>query len=723
MKNLKKVIKSLLLLCFAVLLGASEPQSGDYSKSVNHINVDDPSVQFLQNVNLMLCIINNSGYQQTDVSQLYVSQYSSVSSDLCNLSYSSIVGTESAVSNGYKLKYVVHPGTNNGGQQIDFTIISNIGDFAYKPFNTGVLNIFQSPSQSNPYGIFNFSFKSNSGSGYISSNITNLGQAQLVYYLDNVTYGVLLSANESNGYGSVVFGGTQYHIAYDANYLCESSTVDQCYNRRSIASTNVYQYALFNDDGSAVNDPGPLGYDVYSNGTFLGVVDYFAATSNEGGFSNNKSINYRDMTSSGALQSGSIYKASGLMYRYTAESIAFAQLAGVQMDVINNESRSTITWSPNNGGEFLLVSKSNNGGMTETFSPPYPVYDQESMIADNVIKCDNSGQGESGYLLVQPHMVNTQQSRVPVVSNCSITGNNPVSGDYLPPLAGTTFQFWSYNQVQATANQSNQTMYCFLDCAVNESGTKVSPLSGDGSGGSSNDGESIPYITYNFDSGLEYSLKVADSNISYNEKAITSSDVSSGMILYPQDQYNRLIHQDQVQVTTSNSNAVNALLNNGFINQFYTWLTGSNNSTIGIKDSSGNLLPISGPLQLAYSESGTTYSLDYIGNGIIQGLPATCVNIDDGSLATDAANCGSDDTQTTWKRMNIPDRTQVTDLNGKTYWVRPTYTVVTISPLTSTLSFSQNPNSNPDLDNIMAKAMQLPLPEPSGYNINGVIYP
>ena len=121
------------------------------------------------------------------------------------------------------------------------------------------LNVFihlsatQSPSASQPYGLFRLDYlgKKNGATGFngfIDSQATSISQYETGKNSSNTAM-ALSATSTSSGAGTIAsVGGASFNFAYDANYFRRSDgTNDECFDRsKANAQRSVWQYGTYN---------------------------------------------------------------------------------------------------------------------------------------------------------------------------------------------------------------------------------------------------------------------------------------------------------------------------------------------------------------------------------------------------------------------------------------------------------------------------------------------
>ena len=765
---MKKIIKSITFLGSLIILCAAAPTSGDYAAAVNQIQVNNTVQQSLQQVNNILCIVGLTDYPQFTNAGPTLAL---VNQNICNQSGNpgqqagSNGGSTTGAPNYFNIIFDAVRANNSSPESVKIWITGNIGGGNGQPesaYIEAVLNVSESPSASNPYGLFNFSFVGYLQSdinhttpmmqGYIRSELNSDGVVQLVFYQgspgsssqDNKV--ILIGAGTTDGYGQAAIPDnsnnslTNYIVAYNSGFLLESDSINTsiCYNRNSVTNY-TYQYGVFNSDGSTLINTGTSGngvsgYPVVYNGV-QGFLSYYGLSLPSGsGIASGAPVQYQDPTSGYSTKNGTIYQAGGLMSQYNAQSLTFSQIVNVSLSVPSmNNGNSLIFWT---GSDFVLVGTQTcdmNGCKTVPQATPYPTFDAESFATNasifiNQTPGQNSGTGSVNlYLNGLGGGGNTQ---VTLFESCSYGQFGPVcdTSTYIPPNNESSFVVWQNSVVAASVSPESQLLYCFQNCPYQSNGQWSYGYPGqDGSGGTyesgPESGQNIAYITYQFtqtagsSANPTYSLQIADTNSQYDRQNITSTE--SNFIVSGQ-----LLTQSQYLAITGGSltSPPNSALLYQAGGQYYQWQTGglasgaTYNYFTGIDDDNSNLLSVVSPMTLIYNDiggSGSSSFLQYSGPGNLQGIPGICVT--ESGAPTSSNNCGNGGT--TWQpEFSIPDASPATDFAGNQYWVRPLFTSQVLD------NGGGSCTSDAGIMTNIANAANLSLPESSGYSANGKTY-
>ena len=748
----KKIIKSITFFGSLILLCAAAPTSGDYSLAVNQIQVNNSVQQSLQQVNNILCIVGLTDYTQFTNSGPTLAL---VNQNICNQSGNpgqqagADGNSATGAPNYFNIVYNATRAGKTSPEKVVIWITGNIGDNNQpeSAYIEAVLNVAESPSVSNPYGLFNFTFVGYLQSdvnhttpmieGYIRSEINADKVVQFIFYQRDPSgqqnQVILIGAGTNSGYGQAAIPQngnslTNYVLAYDSGFLLESSPSENsiCYDRNN-SKDYTYQYGVFNPDGSTLINTGTggdgvSGYPVVYSGV-QGFLSYYGLSLPTGSsVSSGAAVQYQDPKNGYATKSGTIYQAGGQMSRYDAKNLTFGQIKGVSLSVpsINNVNN-LIAWT---GEGFVLVGTQNcsqNGCTTTPQAKPYPVFDAESFATNGSIFINQNPGQSSGTGSVNLYLNGLGaggSTQVTLFESCSYDSVGPVCdpSTYVAPKNESSLVVWQNSVVAPTISAESQLLYCFQNCPYESNGQWMNGNPQyDGSGGFGK-----YYITYTFypsqTGESAYSLILTDESSSYKGSTITSTDtnyIGTGPLL-TYDQYSAITGGN-----IDNPPNIESLYQAG--NYYYQWQTGglangnSYNYYTGIKDSSGNLLSVVSPMTLIYeSSNGSSYFLQYSGPGNLQGIPGACYNESDDTVVTSGNGCGQGGT--IWKtEFNIPDGSELKDFANNQYWVRPLFT-------SQNLAHANGSCTANSITNGISSAQNLELPESTGYTINGVTY-
>jgi hypothetical protein len=147
------------------------------------------------------------------------------------------------------------------------------------------LSATQSPSASQPYGLFRLDYlgKKNGSTGFngfVDSQATSISQFETGNNSNNTAM-ALSATSTSSGAGTIAtIGGASFDFAYDASHFRRSDgTHDRCFDRsRANAERSVWQYGTYNaNDGSRVDMARP-GFPIaasYAGTSYYGFANYW----------------------------------------------------------------------------------------------------------------------------------------------------------------------------------------------------------------------------------------------------------------------------------------------------------------------------------------------------------------------------------------------------------------------------------------------------------------
>ncbi|MCC6408866.1 MAG: hypothetical protein IT453_17010 [Planctomycetes bacterium] len=272
----------------SVAPGYTAPSGTDYENDTSKAHVYDPSMQSIETVNGILCMVGQTAADQMVNQGLYVAQ---VNEDKCGMgSDESSSGEGQSSSQGlasYNLWVVDSTRADNDAQQIvQFWLESDMGG------GGGVIqaqvDIDAAPSDANPFGDFALNFAGLAGGdtindptmwGTLASTAVTPGNIGFSFYNDQgdvdsapavnefaerVAAAVDMSADQTTGVARVsrierfndpMSGDSgqitgEYRLAFDANYVLrgKDSDPDVCLHRDQFL-THVWRYNLYHASG------------------------------------------------------------------------------------------------------------------------------------------------------------------------------------------------------------------------------------------------------------------------------------------------------------------------------------------------------------------------------------------------------------------------------------------------------------------------------------------
>lgn len=723
--NYKSMLKFILGGAVLALICASVPTSGAYVTDVTQVQVNNSAQDAVSQINQILCVIANTNYSavNTDGTPKFIGQgniLAQVDQSMCQTGGNpgqQSNGTNASGTTNYLNIIFNAPAraSNNDPQTAKMWITGNVGGGNGEPMPVlieATLSVSQTPSTTNPYGLFDFEFTgypqglpvtpANAAmKGYIHSELNSDGQQQLSFVQ---TQGggqggqsaktqqlILLGNGIESGYGQVMMpdfgpGGQgqtqQLALSYNSGNLLQEVTTggastDKCFNRNDIESV-VYQYGLYNNDGSPLVHENSA-YPVIINGQ-QGFLNYYGlglpngqviTTSNDG-----ESLTYID-SPGGTLKNGKLIVKSGKMSTLNTKTFTLGELTGMQLSVPEagtmgspTNKSDIIQWSKITQS-FLMVgtqSCDQSGCATSAVTPiTYGSADFAKIIQISGTGIDGSG-GVGTVNFWLNGLGAGGNTQLQVATNCTMPP--PPSGPNQQPQPGSCSNYatltnesslaiWDNSLVIPGATESKTTYYCVSQCPyLNDSGEWVSGQPGfDGSG------VDHQYITYRFDP-VAYTL-TGTSGLA-NDESIAVTPQQGGQImsgpLLTASQYNSILRNGFPDM---------AKLYDGTITSYLQWQSGSGfNQYVGVADSSGTALPLNAPLQLTYTNpvtGGNTF-LQYSGVGNLQGVPGECVDQNESPVGQN--QCGQPGY--TWiPTYNITSGAQVSDVTGtNSYWVK-----------------------------------------------------
>ncbi len=254
------------------------PPNSAYATDPQTEYVQDDTSDSIASLNMVLCIVGSMGAGSNVNAGPYIAL---VDMNKCDNKQASAAAAGA---------------TNYATAVLDVTRTSNtdpmIGKVWLSMSDQGnALNVFihlsatQSPSASQPYGLFRLDYlgKKNGATafnGFIDSQATSISQYETGNNSSNTAM-ALSATSTSSGAGTIAsMGGTSFNFSYNANYFRRSDgTNDQCFDRsKANAQRSVWQYGTYNaNDGSRVDMAHPgFPIDAISGGTtYYGFANYW----------------------------------------------------------------------------------------------------------------------------------------------------------------------------------------------------------------------------------------------------------------------------------------------------------------------------------------------------------------------------------------------------------------------------------------------------------------
>lgn len=722
LNNLAKLLGACFM--FAVFC-ADAPISGAYAAAITQYQLNNPAQDAVQTVNTILCVLTASQYSQhTNGGPQFIQVNQNDCEGSGNPGQQGSSSENSAVPKIMNITYnATRANTTTAPELVDIWIEANFGGGGQEG-GGGVQDLnahlvaTATPTDTNPYGIFNFDFAlfphGQAGqesalmmSGYVNTSQLANGQTQLLYAETGKDGGsnktqtnqvILIGNGITTGYGSVSMpnrqgdsGGVNSTItmAYNSNNLLTSTSDgaaadDVCYNRNSTHDF-VYVYGVYDNSGDPVVIPNG-GYQITYNGQ-RGWYGYYGIGLPSGAApTNNTAITYANQDGSSPKE-GTVVVKNGRMNSVSAKAFTLADLSGVPINVPQsftnngggNNISDIISWDKATQSFNKVGTQTCNpqSGCITTATVPASPFGQTEFQSIAQISF-NGGQGIGTVQFQFNGVGSSGNTQIQLFSGCTQEPpTNPNQGPgsvtcstYISPTNTTAISVWSNNTVTPSSG-SPTIYYCVQGCPYesNNQWSMANPQY-DGSGGQfvggQESGQNIPYITYSFDPE-SYTLTIADESApAINGQAISLSGTENGQFIGS----GPLLTQDQYTAISGGVDKVNyaALYDGTTVNPYLQWQTSNQSwsSYTGIKDSDGNYIPLSNPLQVVYTDTttGGANFLQYAGEGNLQGIPGTCVD-QDGSVV----QCGPG---TIWvPAFSIPDGSQLTTFGGNTsYWVR-----------------------------------------------------
>lgn len=711
--SLNNLIKFTIGVLTLMVLCAAVPSSGPFVTYKTQYQLNNPVQNAVSTVNTILCVLTLTKYSEHTNGGL---QFVQVDQKLCdNSGNPGQQGNNSDNSAVPQIMNVAYNATRVGSQpeSVDIWITANFdgGRSGSVSQLNAHLDAIANPTDSNPYGLFTFNFagfpegqvgveSAIQMAGYVKTTMLANGQVQLVYAETNShefngerqtesSQVILIGNGTTTGYGRISMpnrnsSNTQdlLAMAYNSNNLSVlqnsgGEAQSFCYNRNSTTNL-VYGYGIFDNNGNQVEISNG-GYQVIYNGQH-GWYGYYGIGLPSGIVpTDNTPITYAEQDGSNPL-TGTVVVKGGRMNTVSAKEFTLADISGVPINVpqpyngVSGGNASDIIQWDKSTSTFKLVGSQtcdNNGCITNKIVPPNSFgRDQFESIVQISFSGGQDGIGTVG--LNFNGLGSSGNTQIKLFTGCTYNSQLGIPGavtcaNYIAPTNDTQISIWS-NETVVPSTASPAIYYCVQNCPFKygDNWTWGNPQY-DGSGGESN-GKNIPYISYSFDPE-SYTLTIVDSNAPGNGQVIA---VGIGQVNNSFVTTGPLLTASQLDAIESDGYVNYALLYDGVtVNPYLQWQTSNQawSSYTGIKDSSGNYIPLSNPLQMVYTDpnTGGANFLQYAGSGNLQGIPGACVDQSGNSVA-----CGQG---SIWvPAFNIPDKSELTTFgDDDTYWLRQLY--------------------------------------------------
>ncbi|MBU2513332.1 hypothetical protein KJ966_18480 [bacterium] len=669
----------------AIVVGGFAADS-DYNRDRIDVWVHEESVQAFSTVNEILCSIDQTRYaDMKDLgnyrAQIDTALCSSSNDDASEKIEASQNQSSSSNATDYEEWVVNSARAENQPHIIKVWIVEEArDDHDVDKMIMAKMQIYQSASDSNPFGYFKMNFAAYpidaDGNADTTQNPFFKGFMKTV--IDNGTGDTLLQFSNSGNFGTDSFseqatfrravsgsagsgtlsspvwdesGPSSYavfNIAYDADFFLRKKGSDtaQCYSRTAFDKT-VWDYSMYDNTGARVQlDSGfPIKY---TSGTkeYYGWVGYHGLwIPEEANVSNGDTVYKQTYNSSGTSESPyTVFIAGGRLIKHTKQTIILGDLKNVPLQWWNNGTNYRVEW---NGSALMKTATLDESNWNWQEIPPATV---SFGANDYAFYFWSEALGGSG----------------------SFTLKNS-SGASLAPSNATVVSFRVQDMVYPT-DTVPANLNCFENCPDATSistPTATSMTKTDKSWYA--DGTAPSAFTYH-----SYSFSTSDMVLKDSGTAVVMTEANqenqwgfhSG-ILFEGSAGNYTALQCEWDATdTCNFRGWENL------SVFYTWETGPEqwNKFTAIKSGS-TFAKFDPPMKVTYQHiqansaaydykyNGAKFQLEYSGYGNLHGIPGRCIDKDTG----ENTSCGQD---VRWiPEFNILPGSTVTGVTNSTEYV------------------------------------------------------
>lgn len=653
----------------------SAPTQGPYINDQVQLNVNNASQQSLDNANGILCIIAKTNYSNFTNGGAYLAQ---VDQNSCGM------GGGSADQPSLMQITVDSSRENTNSPQITKIWVRG-GDSEKQMLIEGTLVITSSPTTLNQYGIFTFNYigyeLDENGQpildkpmmkGYLSTSIGSNGQAVLNYYeleKENTTPKQFTFVNVGNdsGYGrlssnyngGIVTGNMAFNDTYLANdFDGAGGNPAICYDRANFTN-NVYQYGLYNENGTRLNHDS--GFPIIYNGQ-QGWLGYYGLSLPSSQTPSNGDPITKKNNTTGVEEPGTLIVGNGRMQIQTSANKTLAQLSGAEINLFSptNASNAAVVYWDSSAQQFMQTGTRtcNEKGCQTTQMTATPLTNLSSYTNSGGtinLAINGLGQGSSTQLIASP-----------------------------APNNASTLVVWTSKISKPTATAVIP-LYCYNQCPISNGsgGFNYMNPAWDQSGGNN------PYLVYSFNPDI---------------------NATGGYMLYdPQGQaIQASMTSPMVYVGMMTSTPVDpSTIFGGAVSTTYQWSSGQDQwqKFITFKSDTGVISDFQEPLSLAYTNSaGQQKFVEYQSFGSLQGISGICFSLVTG-LET---QCGEN---TSWQpSYSIPTGSTLSEVAnpGKVYYVKQLAIGQTPNVISDS---SQKALCQSELSNLLTNSQSMVLPD------------
>ncbi len=659
--------------------------SAAYFTDTADVFVEERSVDALNIVNEILCMIGQTGYQDMVNQGNYKAMIDVSQCESRDAASSSNSKNQSSGSNMPEYEFWTVNSTrqdNNSDHIVKVWVHESADEWEPEKIIHVRSIITEGVSDTNPYGLFTMYFKgvtANAGTQLFKGLLKTVesgGEIQ-VQFVDQGGFGTTLfqeavtvarsdtSGNTGSGtiytYEYNAFEGTTevtFDIAYSQDYFLREAQAGStfCLDRNDFNET-VWRYGLYDSNGARVERTS--GFPIkYTNGgsTYHGWIGYWGLWfPDDVTISDGDTVTKQTYSANGGSEDTyNVFISGGKLVKHTKKNLTLADVKNVPLDY--NEwdgSNWTDYRSVWNGTSFVKnASRSETTNwMYQDLSPTVDI-DLTNVPYSNLNFWSQSLGGRVEVLLDACNFNDngTTQDWSDDSFSCTATDTTSVVSfveDMVYPTDTVPDTFACFVSCPDPANLDSTNPYFDSSNIENQA---VSPFA-------------ASYYSYAYSAGgmvLTYngsSVATTASNNNYEW------GINSGPIFSPTGTNLAKLACDYDPSTTCAWQAWNSL------DEYYTWETGPNdwNMFTALQDpADDSFLTFQAPLSVKYvhaaagSYQGTSFFLEYNGFGDLWGLPGKCVDEDTGV----ATECGSG---TRWvPELIITDGSELLDLSDDT---------------------------------------------------------
>ncbi len=349
-------------------LGDPIPPDADYYTDVSRAHVYDPSMESLQSVNGILCLLKQTAYSGLVNEGLYKAQ---IDEATCDVGGEGESGTGQSSGNEQQLSvWVVEStrGSNTSDQTLEFWLPpSEHGDGNGPAQIRARMTISESASESNPFGVFDLNWMdiyTDSGNIRGFGNLHSLDVADgfigFSFYEEQGDIGAVpdvgdssslvqanvnMFADQTQGVAHILrqdrndFGGgdsgvieTEYRLAFDLSNVLRGQNEDApvCLSRTEFAQ-NSWRYNLYDSTtGERVELNSGFGFETASGD--YGWAGYYGLWAPQGVSIEHGDTVTRQSYGSATGESYTVFQAPGKLVRKTRNTLSTESIAGVQFE-------------------------------------------------------------------------------------------------------------------------------------------------------------------------------------------------------------------------------------------------------------------------------------------------------------------------------------------------------------------------------------------------------